>query len=162
MAKKPTLTVSCCEPSSAAYAVCGENIIHTHTKPSNTATYFFALEIILNLLYVKYISLYISLSTSWFNKIALPHQIHLSLFTVHINGTSHCLNQILSNSHTKSGSLYFVCNGTFRTGKRIKNSSAAVSAPFRHSIPSRFVNSPIATAWMISLLDQSSPRSMEY
>ena len=58
MAKKPTLTVSCCELSSAAYAVWGENIIHTHTKTSNTATYFFALEIILNLLSVKYISLY--------------------------------------------------------------------------------------------------------
>jgi hypothetical protein len=62
------------------YAVCGENIIHTHTKASNTATYFFALEIILNLLSVKYISLYVSLSTSWFNKIALPHQyLHLNL-----------------------------------------------------------------------------------
>ena len=34
MAKKPTLTVSCCELSSAAYAVWGENIIHTHTKAS--------------------------------------------------------------------------------------------------------------------------------
>ena len=67
-----------------------------------------------------------------------------------------------NHSHTKSGSLYFVCNGTFRTGKRIKNSSAAISAPFHHSIPSWFVNSPIAAAWMISLLDQSSPRSMEY
>ena len=33
-------------------AVWGENIIHTHTKTSNTATYFFALEIILNLLSV--------------------------------------------------------------------------------------------------------------
>lgn len=42
---------------------------HTHAyKTSNTATYFFALEIILNLLSVKYISLYVSLSTSWFNK----------------------------------------------------------------------------------------------
>ena len=32
--------------------VWGENIIHTHTKTSNSATYFFALEIILNLLSV--------------------------------------------------------------------------------------------------------------
>jgi maleate cis-trans isomerase len=46
MAKKPTLTVSCCELPSAAYAVRGENIIHTHTKTSNAATYFFALKII--------------------------------------------------------------------------------------------------------------------
>ena len=79
-AKKPTLTVSCCEASLAAYTACGY-IVNIHNKVISNAMHFFTPEIIIDLLLsVKYISLSISLPISWFNKIALPHQIHLLLF----------------------------------------------------------------------------------
>ena len=72
MAKKPTLTVSCCEVSSAANTAC-RYIVNIHNKVNSNAMHFFTPEIIIVLLLsvclsvclsVKYISLYISLSTT--------------------------------------------------------------------------------------------------
>jgi hypothetical protein len=57
--------------------------------------------------YRKYAILIGTIFENCDNKIALPHQIHLSLF-----------------SDLRFGApppLDFICKGTFRTGKRIKN-----------------------------------------
>ena len=45
----------------------------------------------------------------------------LSQFTLHINGTSHCFNQISGNSHSKTGSLDLIRHRIFGTGKSIKD-----------------------------------------